>query len=78
MENLPSRPERVVVVKAPKDTVLTSNKNEDTGESEIEIHFSKQSKGSVFYVTRNGESKVKKEKSPKLEETEKKIKREEE
>jgi hypothetical protein len=31
MENLPSRPERVVVVKAPKDTVLTSNKNEDTG-----------------------------------------------
>jgi hypothetical protein len=32
----------------------------------------------VFYVTRNGESKVKKEKSPKLEETEKKIKREEE
>jgi hypothetical protein len=32
----------------------------------------------VFYVTRNAESKVKKEKSPKLEETEKKIKREEE
>lgn len=32
----------------------------------------------MFYVTRNGESKVKKEKSPKLEETEKKIKREEE
>ena len=32
----------------------------------------------MFYVTRNGESKVKKEKSPKIEETEKKIKREEE
>jgi tryptophan synthase alpha subunit len=57
---------------------MTSQKNEDTGETEVQIHFSKESKGSVYYVTRNPETKVKKERSPKLEETEKKIKREEE
>lgn len=41
MENLPSRPERIVIVKAPKDTALVSHLNEDTGEVEVEIHFSK-------------------------------------
>jgi hypothetical protein len=77
MENLPSRPERIVIVKAPKDTTLVSRKNEDTGETEVEVHFSKESKGSVFYVTRNPESNVKREKRVKMEVPDKKIKREE-
>ena len=65
-------------MKAPKDTMMTSQKNEDTDETEVQIHFSKESKGSVYYVTRNLEIKVKKERPLKLEEIEKKIKREEE
>lgn len=51
MENLPSRPERIVVVKAPKDTALVSRINETTEETEIEIHFGRESKGSVFTLT---------------------------
>ena len=56
--------------------MMKSHKNEDTGETEVQIHFSKESKGSVYYETRNPETKVKKERSPRLDETEKKIKRE--
>ena len=41
METMPSRPERIVIVKAPKDTALISRKNEETDETEVEIHFSK-------------------------------------
>ena len=42
----------MVVVKAPKDTALVSRINEQTKETEIEIVFGRESKGSVFTLTR--------------------------
>jgi hypothetical protein len=35
MQNLPAKPERVVVVKAPKDTAIISHQKENSDEVEI-------------------------------------------
>jgi hypothetical protein len=41
MENLPSRPERIILVKAPKGTTVVSQKRDNSIIIDIELFFSK-------------------------------------